>query len=75
MEYRPEDFEAGEDITHLVEKPDRPAGFVISVRLDRESAKALFALAKRRGKFATETARELLAEAIAQHSTPAGSGR
>ena len=43
--FDPEAYKPGEDVTHLFERPDEPAGFTISVDLDRDSAKALFALA------------------------------
>src|SRR5205823_5557975 len=60
MTIDPSEFEPGEDVTHLVERRKKPAGVVVSVRLDPERADALENLAEQVGKTISQVAREAL---------------
>ena len=64
MKYDPEDSEAGEDVTDLFERPSRARWVVVSIPLDRETGRALMALARPRGDSLIGTAQRLLTEAI-----------
>jgi hypothetical protein len=59
-------YVGGENVTHLVEKPDRPPDIVFAVRLDSETARNLMKLAESRGELVTDTARDLLTDALSR---------
>ena len=54
------EFELGEEVTELVQRPRRKPGVVISVRIEADDAKRLFALAEKRDQTVSDVAREAI---------------
>ncbi len=61
----PTDYELGEDVTDLVERPTRPASLVVSARLERDDAERLLAMARKTNRTLSQIAREALRQYIA----------
>lgn len=70
MNLKPEDFEAGENITDKVRR-GKPGGMVVSVRLTQEDSVKLVDLAEEIGKTISQVARQAIHSFISQRRQPA----
>jgi predicted transcriptional regulator len=65
MTNRPEDFEAGDDVTEEFETPRRPFGMVVSVRIGPEESAKLIDLAEETGRTVSQVARQAIRSFLA----------